>query len=71
MHAIQPGDRVVAISGGPHMTVERIGEQEFGMQSAWVRWTDLDDHVQRKVMPVNSLQRCDGEAKDRDAASKP
>lgn len=59
MQNIQPGDRVVLTSGGPHMIVERIGEQDFGMQSAWCRWTDPDDRVQRKVVPVNSLQKCE------------
>jgi uncharacterized protein YodC (DUF2158 family) len=59
MQNIEPGDTVVQTSGGPHMIVESIGEQEFGMQSAWLRWTDADDHVQRKVLPVNSLKLCE------------
>lgn len=59
MQNIQPGDTVVQTSGGPHMTVESIGEHEFGMQSAWLRWTDADERLQRKVLPVNSLKLCE------------
>lgn len=57
MAEFQAGDTVALKSGGPEMTVEKIGTSG-GVPTAWCIWFEGDRTV-RDFFPVSALERAE------------
>ena len=57
VQTIKVGDVVVLKSGGPKMTVDRIGRpvRSPNTESAWCNWFDSDNKQQNGVFALESL----------------
>jgi uncharacterized protein YodC (DUF2158 family) len=58
---LQAGDTVQLKSGGPKMTIDRIGKQ-YGSDpdpQAWCSWFDEKNKTQSKWFPLTSLKKVD------------
>ena len=55
MSGLKIGDVVVLNSGGPKMTIGKIGTFNSA-QSAWVSWFDNKDKPQKGVYPLTSIK---------------
>jgi uncharacterized protein YodC (DUF2158 family) len=56
MDEIKPGDVVVLKSGGPKMTVEKIGKNAQGIPTAWCVWFE-GSTPQKGAFPIQAIDR--------------
>tara|TARA_R110002074_G_scaffold54006_5_gene134916 strand:- start:5321 stop:5494 length:174 start_codon:yes stop_codon:yes gene_type:complete len=56
MSDIQKGDVVKLKSGGPEMTVTKVGNDMFGVMTVWCSWFNKTD-AKEGTFPIEALEK--------------